>query len=80
MLSSSLAFGYQVDVKFYSVMDVGHGFMGLYLPLNHGIPEVKVVVQLLIDILKSSVQYSTKPVNDNDENDPVGHLSKNKIE
>ena len=61
-------------------MDVGHGFMGLYLPLNHGIPEVKVVIRILVDILKSKLKESIKPVNEADENDPIGHLSKNKIE
>jgi hypothetical protein len=58
--------------------------MGLYLPLNHGIPEVKVVVNMLVKILsekENTTRLQPPILNSEDfDEDPMKHLSKNKIE
>ena len=41
-----------VKVEFYSVKELGHGFMGFYVPFRYGMPEIKNIVNLIIDKLK----------------------------
>ena len=37
-----------VNVEFFSIKELGHGFMGFYLPTRYGLPEIKNIVNLII--------------------------------
>lgn len=51
-------FKFKVPVKMVSVMHVGHGFMGLHMPLKQGLQEIRNLVDLMAEHMREASQES----------------------
>ena len=45
-----------VDVKLFTLPDIGHGFMAFYLPMNYGIQEIESIIEYLIMTIENFIK------------------------